>query len=218
MFSDGSLYKGKCGAGICGYMNNKKIFEEKIRLADGCSTTTTEIFAMLAAVRFGQRYDTNIIIAADSTSALHSLVNRNNETNVYVERIKVLINKHKERGYEIKFTWVPSHVGIKGNDSAGKLAKEGTEKQEIDYQTPRALILLKKEEGMIVNDRIITEREKRIGTSNSLKRYAEKYNFVSPNYISNDLKTRREQLVYSRLRMNYVYLWQIKGMKKDGTP
>ena len=80
MYSDGSLYKGKCGAGFCGYLDNKKVFEEKIRLADNCSTTMTELLAMLVAVKFGQRYKTNITIATDSTSALHSLVSRNNET------------------------------------------------------------------------------------------------------------------------------------------
>ena len=54
------------------------------------------------------------------------------------------------------------------------------------------------------------DNEKEKEESRSIKRYEEFHlESAPPNYKNLDLLTRREQIVFSRLRMNHPYLWEV---------
>lgn len=46
--------------------------------------------------------------------------------------IQLLMYRIQAMGLLVILTWVPSHVGIKGNELADKYAKQGTENSYID--------------------------------------------------------------------------------------
>ena len=37
---------------------------------------------------------------------------------------------------DINFVWIPSHVGIPGNEIADRLARDGAKHEDIDYSVP----------------------------------------------------------------------------------
>ena len=65
----------------------------------------------------------DFVIFSDSLSSLLALKG-NNFDNPRVLKIIEVYHKLKERGKNVVFVWCPSHVGIKGNEKADKLAKE----------------------------------------------------------------------------------------------
>ncbi|XP_026689014.1 uncharacterized protein LOC113473756, partial [Diaphorina citri] len=64
----------------------------------------------------------SIIICSDSLSSLQTLQN-NFSPNPIAAEIRNLILKNKSK-LNVQFIWVPSHVGIAGNEEADRLAKE----------------------------------------------------------------------------------------------
>jgi hypothetical protein len=85
----------------------------------------------------------NIIILTDSRSTLMSLNKGQSNSKIVNECINML-NKLSIVN-SVKLGWCPSHNGIIGNETADKLAKEGTKLEEIDIVTPAGEKLLDNE-------------------------------------------------------------------------
>lgn len=133
-FTDGSLgSQGKAGAAVVGSKGKVKV---GVRLGDDASSTQTELFAILLALKEVVKCGRSSLICSDSQAALLSVNSRKIECNLHnvlVSRIHVMINKLFNRGIDVNFLWVPSHIGIEGNEMADSSAKEACEKEEIDY-------------------------------------------------------------------------------------
>ena len=67
------------------------------------------------------------IIVSDSLSVLGGISNINNK-NIYINKIQNLIIASN---FKIKFLWVPSHIGIRGNELVDRLANQGHQNQEV---------------------------------------------------------------------------------------
>ena len=59
---------------------------------------------------------------------LHFNPSRTNNHNYLIEEIRKSAIALEKRNWTIKFTWIKAHVGIYGNESADRLAKEATRK------------------------------------------------------------------------------------------
>jgi ribonuclease HI len=85
-----------------------------------------ELLGILQAIKLTKNRNQDIVIFSDSKSSLQLLIKsfHQHTDNCHVEKILSFIMekiKHK-----IKIQWVPSHVGINGNEIADELAKNGT--------------------------------------------------------------------------------------------
>ena len=94
----------------------------KCRLPDNASIFSAEIKAIdLALDHIEQSRSSDFIIFSDSLSVLQSLHNRHIENPLLLD----VLLKHNELAElnRIVFCWLPSHVGIKGNEKASIAAK-----------------------------------------------------------------------------------------------
>jgi ribonuclease HI len=91
------------------------------RLPSSSNIFTAESYALYMAVQFTvqSNYKYTLIIT-DSLSALVSLQDRHSQNEV-IQLTKDLISASKNI---VKFMWVPSHIGIPGNEKADKMANE----------------------------------------------------------------------------------------------
>lgn len=99
---------------------------------------TAELIAILKALEIrGEKGDKDIIIWTDSQSALQAIENNNINVydNEYVIKIRKKIEELEKRLKETKvvIAWVPAHMGVKGNEKADRIAKQGT-KEEKDSE------------------------------------------------------------------------------------
>ena len=128
IFTDGSVSEtNEVGAGFI--IPNLKI-SKSIYLGKDYSIYTAELTAIQMALNTIielKRSIFDIVFCVDSKSVLQSLQNNNkNERNDIVIEIKLALHSLIMNGTNVEFFWVPSHCGIKNNDKADHLAKQGS--------------------------------------------------------------------------------------------
>ena len=117
-FTDGS--KGAEGVG-CAFVS--ETIGRGFRLPDTASVFTSELYAIYQVLKHIRRHGHDrCLIVTDSASAAMALRNQHISA-VLILKILELLADVCSGGCEIKLLWVPSHVGIEGNERADVAAK-----------------------------------------------------------------------------------------------
>jgi ribonuclease HI len=96
------------------------------------SSFSAEGFALIHALRYIHSLPPNsFLIVTDSQSLLYSIMGNpfKSGSSVFSIFIRSLIADLEAAGHLLKFLWVPSHVGITGNEKADSLAKVSASSQ-----------------------------------------------------------------------------------------
>ena len=134
IFTDGSKdpTKANAGAGIVIFDNGIAKSNAKIKLDSRSSIFTCELIAIREALTWLCKQkisNKKIELYTDSLSALQALKRAKNpqrqEMINQIYRLNTTLNR--ELNSNINLIWIPSHVGIEGNDIADRLAKIGAE-------------------------------------------------------------------------------------------
>jgi ribonuclease HI len=135
IFTDGSKTEGKCG---CAFYHEPEC-ETSLRLPADTTIFTAEAFAITTALSHlsVKHQQGNFVICTDSLSVIKTLEQKkiNTHTEKIIIDIKTTLTNLQNCGYRISFLWIPSHVGIQGNEKADELAKQALEAETIhDYR------------------------------------------------------------------------------------
>ncbi|XP_042577005.1 uncharacterized protein LOC122136668 [Cyprinus carpio] len=137
IFTDGSKdpISGNSSAAV--YIQRLQVKIQK-RITHFVSVFTTELIAILLAIQWVEEVKpTRVVICTDSLSALNSLISEQSTSgrNLIYE---VLINllRIQEMGIDLRFLWVPAHVGVLWNEIVDKLAKQALKFMNVEVQIP----------------------------------------------------------------------------------
>jgi len=93
------------------------------RLPNSVSVYTAELYAILLALNeLSKQQRKHYLLSSDSLSSLNSIANKKFEHPI---TFLILLNYHNlfTHSFNIIFCWLPSHVGISGNENTDKSAK-----------------------------------------------------------------------------------------------
>ena len=127
VYTDGSKRDERAGFGIWySAGSNMRPFSGMIsrRVADDSSIFTAEIAAIYRTMKLikESNYHKNFVIFCDSKSVLECVETQESK-NPHMISLLDNVQELRGKGFLIKFCWIPSHVGIKGNEIADLLAK-----------------------------------------------------------------------------------------------
>jgi ribonuclease HI len=131
MYTDGSK-DGLSTAYAVTSQNNNYCSE---RIPDISSVFTAELTAIYAAVKIARDSDIEkFVICSDSKSALQALTNKRVEIPLVKDIVLTLATMDDSK--ELIFCWIPSHVNIKGNETADSFAKKALNQNITNYVVP----------------------------------------------------------------------------------
>ena len=126
VYTDGSKTNDGVAFATVRYQQRRVFVAESRKIRNEASIFTAELYAILLAVQKLKNLANNneVTIITDSKSSIQAIENTYSKN--------PMVNLIKERIYEAKkrfqLCWVPSHVGVTGNELADKLAREATKK------------------------------------------------------------------------------------------
>lgn len=127
VYTDGSVVES--GDSGCGFYIPSLGIKKFYHLGKYFSIFTAELLAIMMALTFIQDLHIDIyqiVVFIDSESVLSSLNNCSvNTRSDLLFDIRYLTHCLISRGIDVNFMWIPSHIGIKGNDVADNLAHSG---------------------------------------------------------------------------------------------
>ena len=204
VFTDGSKDGDKVG---CAYIS--KDVQQTLRLPDGSSIFTAEAKAVDLALDYITTCRLKkFVIFSDSLSVLKAL----NHTSSKNHQIQKIIEKIHEisKSKEIISCWLPSHIGISGNESADRKAKESLSQIPSDFKIPFNNFK------PFINRYVLSKWQTSWNGAVFNKLHAIEPNIIKKSYIPR--LSRKEDVVMTRLRMGHTRLTHSYLLQREEQP
>ena len=205
VYTDGSKDNDRVGCGAI--INNLSI---KQRLPSNASIFTAEATAIdLALDAITESDDDHFIIFSDSLSVLLSLKNKKMDNPLILKLLQKLHHlscAHKT----VHFCWIPSHIGIRGNEAADVAAKESLSQDITASQVPYTDLKPH------INSFIANKWQERWSSCPDNKLFK-----IKPTlgvWPSGFRHSRKEEVVLSRLRIGHTYFSHSYILRQEDPP
>ncbi|KAG0714760.1 hypothetical protein GWK47_013502 [Chionoecetes opilio] len=115
------------------------------RASDNCSTLQTELVAIQHALEHAlHRREATVVIHTDSWTGLQALQQPHPKDNVrLITTILGSLQSLGAQGRRVRLNWIPSHVGVRGNEAADVAAKRVASGPSVTMHVPPSLQQLK---------------------------------------------------------------------------
>ncbi|XP_066948657.1 uncharacterized protein [Macrobrachium rosenbergii] len=178
------------------------------RLPNSSSSTYCELQGIWDAVTLLVRRNVNGLVICDSKSALQALTSSRPSCGRVVRDILCQLAAAYNASLVLSFMWMPSHIGLAGNDMVDSLAKAACTLELDDRNVEPSLRCLKHRIYSAAFACTVQRRDAERGTSVSIQHHD---NFLqsSHKYRRRGLMVRRHNVVSARIRLGYRPVWQV---------
>jgi ribonuclease HI len=205
IYTDGS--KDHTGTASAAVSNGRLLL---CRLPDEASIFTAEARAVILALKIVETTHANkFIIFSDSLSCLQTIQCPSWKNPVILD---ILENTHhlSLAGKDVRFCWLPSHVGISGNEAADKAAKTAL---LLDIDNDIRLPFSDLKQTVNIYFKHAWQEQWNTIPANKLK-------IIKPILGETSLKVfhRRDEVVLHRARIGHTYLTHAHLLKREDAP
>ena len=180
------------------------------RTSNKASTMQTELVAIKQALTYTKDNENGpVVIHCDSKSAIQALQQTKiKENKNLITSIQVLVQQHQEQDRRVTLNWIPSHIGIPGNEEADRLAKQTNKMERVQIALQPSLQQIKNSTKNIYRETLTSNVKKWVDyNSQSAKWYYKATDLIPPPI---DKHTHREiAVMVHRLRLGYRASWEI---------
>ena len=128
-FTDGSVSEGRVSAAFT-YLGQPTL----IRISDNASIMQAELTAILATLQHGLHSPSRCVVFSDSKSALQAITQHSPGDNIQL--LRDIRDAASRMTVPPLLAWIPSHIGIEGNETADQAARQALMKPVIDIYYP----------------------------------------------------------------------------------
>ncbi|XP_045125311.1 uncharacterized protein LOC123512789 [Portunus trituberculatus] len=212
LYSDGSLQSdGRAGCAV---------FSEDMdappegwvgrRLLAYSSSTFCELSRLFDAVSLMCQHGLSGVVVCDSQSALQALSSTRSTLSIVVTRILSYLALGHDHSLNIKFVWIPSHIGLSHSDRVDALAKEACSlPPPAEVVAPSFSCILSRICADAAHSIDHLKDQQRI-ESVTIRHY-DTFRFQRYKYRRRGVMVRRHNVVFARLRLGYRPVWQVAG-------
>lgn len=137
-YTDGSVDPDSGRTGAAAITSGTELSE---RTSDHCSTLQTELVAIQLALEHAQhRREATVVLHTDSRTGLQTLQQQHPTDNVaLVTAILGSLQSLAAQGRRVRLNWIPSHVGVRGNEAADEAARRAAGGPRVTRHVPPSL-------------------------------------------------------------------------------
>ena len=204
IYTDGSKDGVKVGCASVSQLHTSRK-----RLPDNSSIFSAEVRAIDLALNYISSHNgSNYIIFSDSLSVLQSLRNMN-ISNPLVQKV-ILKHHNLSVTKTILYCWLPSHVGILGNEEADREAKSALNLNEPNFQIPYTDLK------PLINTYVTSKWQNSWNDCTDNKLYQIKPTIG--DWPSAYRSVRREEVILARCRIGHTLFTHIYRLKREIQP
>ncbi|XP_068250342.1 uncharacterized protein [Palaemon carinicauda] len=178
-------------------------------ISNNASTLQIELVAILKALTHSLTSQGNTLIHTDSIGAMAAIRSQDiRENTLIISSIRQIAHTHALQNRQVTLNWIPSHIGILGNEEADQLAKQALQVTTISIILNPSHEQFKSAMNAYSQTQLHSSiRQALFASSKSAKWYINTTN-LAPHDLPKNM-FRKLAVIYHRLRLGYPCSWEI---------